>query len=154
MLPKFYRVPQATCCCHLPLLLNNSVAMFMLPMLQTLLSQVLVPPHLHTAVLFTPAGELVSFAVEPSRSKDEIKILVGVTSEVWQETREQGYGMVESDVSVCCPQVLESISSYCVNIARSNHRSPSGRGQYEWRAIFLRGTSAILTSCAECDGCS
>jgi hypothetical protein len=32
--------------------------MFMLSMLQTLLNQVLEPPHLHTAVLFTPAGEL------------------------------------------------------------------------------------------------
>jgi hypothetical protein len=65
-----------------------------------------VPPQLHTAVLFTPAGELVSFAVEPGRSKDEIRILVGITGEVWQETREQGYGMVESDVSTCCSQVV------------------------------------------------
>jgi len=89
--------------------LINNYAMFMLSMLQTLLTQVLVPPHLHTAVLFTPAGELVSFAVEQGRSKDEIRILVGITSEVWQETREQGYGMVESDVSMCFLEVLDSI---------------------------------------------
>ena len=81
----------------------------MLSILQTLLTQVLAPPHLHTAVLFTPAGELVSFAVEHGRSKDEIRILVGVTGEVWQETREQGYGMVESDVSMCVLESLDSI---------------------------------------------
>ena len=73
--------------------------MLLLSMLHSLLSQVLAPPHLHTVILFTPAGELVSVASEPTRPKDEIRILVGITGEVWQETREQGYGMVESDVS-------------------------------------------------------
>ena len=80
-------------------------------MLHSLLSQVLAPPHIHTVILFTPAGELVSVASEPMRPKDEIRILVGITGEVWQETREQGYGMVESDVSV--PHLLswKSINS-------------------------------------------
>ncbi len=72
--------------------------MLMLSMLHNLLSQVLSPPHLHTAILFTPAGELVSVSSEPTRSRDDIRILVAVTGEVWQETQEQGYGMVESDV--------------------------------------------------------
>lgn len=72
--------------------------MLILSRLHNLLSQVLSPPHLHTAILFTPAGELVSVATEPTRSRDEIRILVAVAGEVWQETREQGYGMVESDV--------------------------------------------------------
>jgi len=72
--------------------------MLMLSMLHSLLSQVLTPPLLHTAVLLTPAGELVSAASEPSRPKDEIRIIVGLSGEVWQETREQGYGMVDSEV--------------------------------------------------------
>ncbi|KAF9531830.1 hypothetical protein CPB83DRAFT_847903 [Crepidotus variabilis] len=72
--------------------------MLMLSMLHNLLSQVLSPPQLHTALLFTPAGELVSVASEPTRSKDEIRILVGVGVEVWQETREEGCGMVDSEL--------------------------------------------------------
>ena len=103
------------------------LVMLMLTRLQALLTQVLAPPHLHTAVLFTPAGELVSFAVEPSRSKDEIRVLVGITGEVWQETWEQGYGMVESDVSMCFLELLESMFEL-LGVAWSDHRSPRGRG--------------------------
>ena len=70
----------------------------MLSILHSLLSQVLAPPHLHTAILFTTSGELVSASSEPVRPKDEIRIIVGLSGEVWQETREQGYGMVDSEV--------------------------------------------------------
>jgi len=74
-------------------------------MLHGLLSQVLSPPHLHTAVLLTTAGELVSFASNPVRPKDEIRIIVGFCGEVWQETQEEGYGLVDSEVStpLSCP---------------------------------------------------
>ncbi|KAF8963927.1 isoprenoid synthase domain-containing protein [Flammula alnicola] len=72
--------------------------MLMLSMLHSLLSQVLSPPHLHTAVLLTTAGELMSFASEPTRPKDEVRIIAGLCTEVWQETREQGYGMVDSEL--------------------------------------------------------
>lgn len=67
-------------------------------MLHSLLSKVLSPPHLHTAVLLTPTGDLVSAASSPARPKDEVRVLVGLSSEVWQETKEQGYGMVDSEV--------------------------------------------------------
>ena len=70
----------------------------MLSILHSLLSQVLAPPHLHTAVLFTTSGELVSATSEPLRPKDEIRVIVGLSGEVWQETKEQGYGMVDSEV--------------------------------------------------------
>ena len=72
--------------------------MLMLSILHSLLSQVLAPPHLHTAILFTTSGELVSSTSEPLRPKDEIRIVVGLSGEVWQETKEQGYGMVDSEV--------------------------------------------------------
>ena len=72
--------------------------MLVLSTLYSLLSQVLSQPGLHTAVLLTPTGQLISVASEPSRPKDEIKVLVGLAGEVWQETKDSRVGMVESEV--------------------------------------------------------
>lgn len=74
--------------------------MLVLSTLHRLLSQVLSHPHLHTAVLFTPAGELVSVASSSERPKDDIRVLVGLSGEIWRETKENGYGMAESEVIV------------------------------------------------------
>ena len=68
--------------------------------LRTLLSRVLDLPSLHTVVLFTPEGELVSYVSEPDRPKDRVRVIVGLSTEIWQETREQNIGMVDSEV---CP---------------------------------------------------
>lgn len=72
--------------------------MLVLSALHSLLSQVLHAPDLHTAILFSPAGHLVSVATDQYRSRDDIHIVVGLSGEVWQETREQGYGMVDSEL--------------------------------------------------------
>ncbi|KAJ7103125.1 hypothetical protein B0H15DRAFT_874520 [Mycena belliarum] len=72
--------------------------MLVLSRLQDSLSQILEPPELHTVVLLTPSGQLVSFASYPSRSKDEIRVIAGLAGEVWQETLEQGFGIVDSEV--------------------------------------------------------
>jgi hypothetical protein len=72
--------------------------MLVLSTLYNLLSQVLSLPELHTAVLMTPEGQLISVACGSSRPKDEIRIVVGLSGEVWQETKEQGFGMVDSEV--------------------------------------------------------
>ncbi|KAH9949356.1 hypothetical protein B0H21DRAFT_688441 [Amylocystis lapponica] len=72
--------------------------MFNLSNLHGLLSQVLVLPTLHTAVLFTPQGQLVSYASDPHRPKDRVRVIVGLSGEVWQETRDQGIGMVDSEL--------------------------------------------------------
>ncbi|CAL1694302.1 unnamed protein product [Somion occarium] len=69
-----------------------------LPNLRTVLSQILSPSSLHTAALFTTTGQLVSFISDPPRSKDEVRVLVGLGSEVWQETKEQGFGTVDSEL--------------------------------------------------------
>ena len=69
-----------------------------LPNLRSVLAQILEPPSVHTAALFTTTGQLVSFVSDPPRPKDEIRVLVGLGSEVWQETREQGFGTVDSEV--------------------------------------------------------
>jgi len=72
--------------------------MLLLSSLHNLLQQVLSLPELHTAVLFTPEGQLVSYASDSSKPKDEIRVLVGVSGEVWQETKQHGMGMVDSEM--------------------------------------------------------
>ncbi|KAI9057033.1 terpenoid synthase [Trametes sanguinea] len=66
--------------------------------LRTLLSRVLAPPELHTVALFTPEGDLVCYASDPSKTKDHVRVLVGLSTETWQETREQKIGMVECEL--------------------------------------------------------
>ncbi|KAJ7755061.1 hypothetical protein DFH07DRAFT_903996 [Mycena maculata] len=72
--------------------------MLVLSRLQDSLRSILSPPGLHTVVLLTPAGQLVSFASYASRSKDEIRVIAGLSGEVWSETAEMGAGMVDSEV--------------------------------------------------------
>jgi len=72
--------------------------MLLLSSLHNLLQQVLSLPELHTAVLFTPEGQLVSYASDSSKPKDEIRVFVGVSGEIWQETKQHGIGMVDSEV--------------------------------------------------------
>ncbi|KAG1839994.1 hypothetical protein DFJ58DRAFT_667424 [Suillus subalutaceus] len=85
--------------------------MLNLSTLQTYLTQLLSPADtIHTALLLTPEGAIVSFACSGSsqtmslqRSKDEVWILAGLSAEVWAETRseegaEKGIGMAESEV--------------------------------------------------------
>lgn len=66
--------------------------------LRNLLLQVLALPELHTVALFTPEGQLVSFAADPLRPKDNVRVIVGLGGEVWKETKQQGIGMVDSEV--------------------------------------------------------
>ncbi|KAN0100205.1 hypothetical protein V8E55_000189 [Tylopilus felleus] len=134
--------------------------MLVLPTLHTYLSQLLLPPSIHTALLFTPEGALVSYASQtstvttftdgshsspsssllvpgagmppsspssvkssgsssastphdskpgsvasietrvaaPQRAKDDIRMVAGLGAEVWAETREEGEGMIESEL--------------------------------------------------------
>lgn len=91
---------------------HTTTSMLALSSLNKLLSHVLSPPALHTAVLFTASGALVSYATttggagnssdphSPSRPrpKDDIRVLVGLASQVWAETKEDGEGLVDSEV--------------------------------------------------------
>jgi hypothetical protein len=72
--------------------------MLVLSTLHNLLSRVLSPPNIHTAVLLTPSGQLVSLASDPERPKDEIRIIAGLAMEVWQETKDEEFGMADSEV--------------------------------------------------------
>jgi hypothetical protein len=104
--------------------------MLVLSSLHNLLLQVLSLPTLHTAVLFTPEGQLVSYASDPSRPKDEIRVVVGISGEIWQETKQQGIGMVDSEVRslYCCwpsinrPLAWKNTGSSCVAVERDFFR--------------------------------
>ncbi|CDO73138.1 hypothetical protein BN946_scf185007.g193 [Trametes cinnabarina] len=58
----------------------------------------LAAPELHTVALFTPEGDLVCYASDPSKTKDHVRVLVGLSTETWQETRESKIGMVECEL--------------------------------------------------------
>lgn len=96
--------------------------MLVLSSLNKLLGQVLSPPGIHTAVLFTTNGELVSFASSnPDYSKDDVLVLVGLGTEIWNETREDGEGMVDIEevrgYTECQGRACNSYVSY-VQIGR------------------------------------
>ena len=78
-----------------------SVNMLNLVNLRTLLSKVLDPPTLHTVALFTPEGELICCETGPYKTKDHVRVIVGLSTEVWQETKEENAGMVDSEVRLC-----------------------------------------------------
>ncbi|KAF9270804.1 hypothetical protein L218DRAFT_849557 [Marasmius fiardii PR-910] len=81
--------------------------MLVLSTLHTLLSQIITPSTgLHTAILSTPAGHLVCYASDRGRPKDEVRVIVGLSGEVWQETlcvdsgdEKSRTGMVSSEVT-------------------------------------------------------
>ena len=80
--------------------------MLVLATLHRLLSQVISSPGLHTAVLLTPNGQLVSYACDSTRSKDDVRLVVGLSSEIWLEVADQGIGMVDSEVSATTSCIL------------------------------------------------
>lgn len=89
--------------------------MLVLSTLSALLEQLLTP-SLHTAILSTPQGHLVAFAGEQLPvSEDRLRILVGLSSEVWrqdavqtgdnsesgsEETSEEGDGKTDDQVGM------------------------------------------------------
>ncbi|EGO05277.1 hypothetical protein SERLA73DRAFT_68906 [Serpula lacrymans var. lacrymans S7.3] len=75
--------------------------MLVLSAIHKYLSQILCQ-DLHTALLLNPEGSLVSVAANPQRPKDQIRIVAALSAEVWQETRGQAFGMVESEVLAPC----------------------------------------------------
>jgi len=78
--------------------------------LRNLLSQVL-SPSIQTAVLFTPEGQLVSYAASPHIPKDEVRVIVGISGELWQESREDGMGQLDSELGHLLVVPLENPTS-------------------------------------------
>ncbi|KIK70498.1 hypothetical protein GYMLUDRAFT_253872 [Collybiopsis luxurians FD-317 M1] len=69
--------------------------MLKLSTLHTYLSQVLDLPDLHTAILLTPAGQLISYASDPSHSKEDVRLVVGLGAGSFLEVEEQGFATLE-----------------------------------------------------------
>ncbi|KAF8510424.1 hypothetical protein BU17DRAFT_98142 [Hysterangium stoloniferum] len=99
--------------------------MLSLPTLRNVLASVTSPPRLHTAILFTPSGNIIAQAT--NNSKDNIRILVGVASEIWLEVGSQGIGMVEGELGkiIVLPLYRNSRTSGPARTGRSHFRSTS-----------------------------
>ena len=72
--------------------------MLVLSKVSELLSQIVSADEVHTAILLTPNGDLVSFVSHEVKPKDDIRVLCGLCSEIWTETKRDGVGMVDSEV--------------------------------------------------------
>lgn len=72
--------------------------MLKLSTLHTYLNQVLDLPDLHTAILLTPTGQLISYASDPSRSKEDVRSVVGLSGDSFLEVEEQGFATFEIKV--------------------------------------------------------
>ncbi|KAF8522824.1 hypothetical protein JB92DRAFT_2886167 [Gautieria morchelliformis] len=102
--------------------------MLNLTSLRKVLSAVLSPPRLHTAILFTPSGNLIAHATNFSvaRSRDQLRVLVGLASEVWLEVGDEGMGMVESELGrILVLPLHQNPQSGPSRPGRSTSRSPS-----------------------------
>ena len=104
--------------------------MLVLATLHRLLSQVISSPGLHTAALLTPNGQLVSYACDSTRSKDDVRLVVGLSSEIWLEVADQGIGMVDSEVGTAhhgCRIFSSDIKSHRLAWAHPRHGCPRCR---------------------------
>lgn len=75
--------------------------MLVLSTFRRLLSQVLTDDNdIHTAVLATPTGNLVSYASkrEVDETKTEIRTLVGLACEIWADEEKEESVMAETEV--------------------------------------------------------
>ncbi|KIK07346.1 hypothetical protein K443DRAFT_673603 [Laccaria amethystina LaAM-08-1] len=119
--------------------------MLALATLHGLLLRILSPPNFHTVVLHTPAGELISAASDPPRPKDEIHIVVGLSGEVWKETKEAGFGMVDSELGrIIVFPVMETSEDSMES--QGEIRSPimllalNATDTVEWEELHNKGT--------------
>src|ERR1700761_4622799 len=84
--------------------------MLVLSTFRRLLSQVLTDKEdIHTAVLATPTGNLVSYASQRdvSSTKAEIRTIIGLACEIWGEEEKEDTVMAETDVSYKSFRVVE-----------------------------------------------
>ncbi|KAI0286821.1 hypothetical protein BGY98DRAFT_942029 [Russula aff. rugulosa BPL654] len=100
--------------------------MLVLATLHRLLSQVISSPGLHTAALLTPMAN--SFP-----TPDDVRLVVGLSSEIWLEVADQGIGMVDSELgrilvlgvhdTVATTHPHPGINSSRTNSANTDHAS-------------------------------
>lgn len=122
--------------------------MLALSTLHTLLAQVLVPPALHSAVLVTQSGALVSFATHHPKLKDHVRVIAGLSSEVWQETRDKDHGMVDSEVTLIC--IYFMLLNQCSIEAWTYPRVACLRDLGQCCAIASPTFDACMSQCHRC----
>jgi hypothetical protein len=96
--------------------------MLVLGSLQALLTQLVSPPSLHTAIILTPQGHLIAYnsSASPPLSEDNLRIIVGLSGEVW---REGVRGKNEEDVAIAECDLGRIL---VVPVWPPNHSSASG----------------------------
>jgi hypothetical protein len=73
--------------------------MLVLSTLQNVLTQVVEQSsEIHIAALLTNGGHLISCACDKGWTKDDVRVVVGISCEAWQETRQESIGKLESGV--------------------------------------------------------
>lgn len=72
--------------------------MLVLSRLNKLLDQIVSADEVHTAILMAPNGDLVSFVSHQSRPKDDVRVLCGLCSDIWSQTKRDGVGMLDGEV--------------------------------------------------------
>ena len=74
--------------------------MLVLSTLTKLLGQI-ISEDVHIAILTTTSGGLVSYETYGVQPRDRIRVLIGLSAEIWSKSREEEFGMAESEVRVC-----------------------------------------------------
>lgn len=86
-------------------------------------------------MLLTVSGELVSYVAQPARCKDDIRVIAGLASEVWQETRDHGSGMVDSEYGRVVVVPVDNEGDSPVN----------SDGEDEYQPLMLLAVNALDT---------
>ncbi|KAF5374968.1 hypothetical protein D9758_000504 [Tetrapyrgos nigripes] len=120
--------------------------MLALSTLHTLLSQVLSLPDLHTAILHTPGGHLVSYASDPSRSKDDIHLVVGVSWRIWQDTQGQGYLTNEGELGRVIVLPIDEPEEELPQPLSEDHQplmllTLNATDSVDWEELRIKGTA-------------
>jgi hypothetical protein len=114
--------------------------MLVLSTLHDLLTQLLAPSTLHTATILTPAGQLVSYAAVPGRSKDSVRVLAAVGAQAWQTSPGEGQETAERLVENELGRVLVRAVGVEDTRGRTDGASRSPRADEPVLLLVLNGT--------------
>ncbi|KAF8508028.1 hypothetical protein BU17DRAFT_100057 [Hysterangium stoloniferum] len=114
--------------------------------LSKVLSSVIAPPRLHTAVLCTPSGDLISHAgVKDATYRDRLRVLVAVATELWREINDEDIGMAEGELGKIIILPIHNQHS------RSRHSRPdppfllalNAKDDVEWYEMQIKARGVV-----------
>lgn len=112
--------------------------MLVLAALHDLLIQVLSLPDLHTAVLLSPEGQLISVACKPTSLKDDIRVVAGLSAQAWSESQDVPKDESMSREILMDSEVCSDLMPYFRSIeksgiqGRTDPRSPCAEHPRTW----------------------